>query len=154
MTEIAQTHADTLPKGVLVGAAILISFAISTTLFGRVSDIGVSHMPDISAYRVLELRFADRTDGGIDLHDASDGATISTVPPGIGGFVRATMRGLARERRREGIGEEPPFTLTRWTDGTVSLEDKTTGRRVNLDAFGPTNAEAFARLFNDRENVR
>ena len=93
-------------------------------------------------------------DGGIDIHDAADGATISTVPPGVGGFVRATMRGLARERRREDIGEEIPFTLTRWTDGTVSLEDKTTGRRVNLDAFGPTNAEAFARLFNARENVR
>jgi putative photosynthetic complex assembly protein len=154
MTEIAESHAGALPRGILVGAAVLISFAIATTFVGRISDIGVSHMPDIRAYRVLELRFEDRADGGIDIHDAADGATISTVPPGIGGFVRATMRGLARERRREDIGEEPPFTLTRWNDGTVSLEDKTTGRRVNLDAFGPTNAEAFARLFNDRENVR
>jgi len=72
------------------------------------------------------------------------------VEPGIGGFIRATMRGMARERHREGIGEETPFTLTRWTDGTVSLQDSTTGRTINLDAFGPTNAEAFARLFNDR----
>lgn len=154
MTEIAETHVDSLPKGILLGAAILISFAIGTTLFGRVSDIGVSHMPEVRPYQALELRFEDRIDGGIDIHDAADGATISTVPPGVGGFVRATMRGLARERRREDIGEEIPFTLTRWTDGTVSLEDKTTGRRVNLDAFGPTNSAAFARLFNDRENVR
>ena len=41
MTEIAETHVDSLPKGILLGAAILISFAIGTTLFGRVSDIGV-----------------------------------------------------------------------------------------------------------------
>ena len=63
------------------------------------------------------------------------------------------MRGMARERHREDIGAQTPFTLTRWTDGTVSLQDRATGRTINLDAFGPTNAEAFARLFNDRETA-
>jgi hypothetical protein len=42
--------------------------------------------------------------------------------------------------------------LTRWSDGTVSLEDAATRRRVNLDAFGPDNARAFAQLFRNKES--
>ena len=157
MSDILQTkvphHGGSLPRGVLIAAGALITFAISITLFGRISDIGAVHMPDVKPYKVLELRFEDRDDGAVVVHDAGDGANLYTVQPGVGGFIRATMRGMARERRREDIGEQPPFTLTRWTDGTVSLQDKSTGRTINLDAFGPTNAEAFARLFSDRETV-
>jgi putative photosynthetic complex assembly protein len=142
-----------LPRGVIIAAGALVAFAISITLFGHLSGVGAVHMPDVKPYKVLELRFEDRADGAVVVNDASDGAKLFTVEPGVGGFVRATMRGMARERHRQDIGEQPPFTLTRWTDGTVSLQDKATGRTINLDAFGPTNAEAFARLFNDRDTV-
>jgi putative photosynthetic complex assembly protein len=157
MSDTVQTkvphHGGSLPRGVIIAAGVLISFAISITLFSRLSDIGAVHMPDVKPYKVLELRFDDREDGAVVVRDATDGATLYTVEPGAGGFIRASMRGMARERRREDIGEQTPFTLTRWTDGTISLQDKTTGRVINLDAFGPTNAEAFARLFADRETV-
>jgi putative photosynthetic complex assembly protein len=157
MSDIVQSkvpHQDgALPRGVLIGAGLLIGFAILITLLGRVSNVGVVHMPDVKPYRVLQLRFDDRNDGAVLVRDASDGAVLYTVQPGVGGFIRASMRGMARERMRDDIGEQPPFILTRWTDGTVSLQDKTTGRTIDLDAFGPTNAEAFARLFNDRDTV-
>ena len=146
----SQQRGGGLPRGVLIGAVALVVFAISLALFGHVADVGAVHMPAVKSYQVLQLRFEDRDDGAVVVRDASDGAQLYIVEPGIGGFIRATMRGMARERHREGIGEETPFTLTRWTDGTVSLQDSTTGRTINLDAFGPTNAEAFARLFNDR----
>jgi putative photosynthetic complex assembly protein len=54
------------------------------------------------------------------------------------------MRGMARERHMHGIGMAPPFTLTLWKNGTLSLEDKTTGRAVELGSFGPDNRAAFA----------
>ena len=41
---------------------------------------------------------------------------------------------------------DPPFRLARWSDGRLTLEDPTTGRRIELGAFGPTNAEVFAEL--------
>ncbi len=44
MSEIARPNSG-LPRGILIGAAVLIAFAIATTLFGRVSDIGTLHMP-------------------------------------------------------------------------------------------------------------
>ena len=82
-------------------------------------------------------------------HDFLD-KVIHVIAPGTNGFIRATMRGLTRERIRSGVGAEPPFLLTHWSDGTISLEDKTTGRRIGLDAFGPTNSAAFAQLFTSR----
>jgi len=154
MSEIIHPTSGGLPRGILIGAAVLIAFAISTTLFGRVSDIGALHMPAATAVQTLSLIFEDRDDGSVAVHDASDGAVIYVVDPGVGGFIRATMRGMARERRRMSIGERPPFLLTRWSDGTASLEDKTTGRVINLDAFGSTNAGAFAQLFTARGSVK
>ena len=142
----ARSHARSVPRGVLISAGALIAFAIAITLFGRVTDIGVSHMPAAQPYQVVEMRFEDGPDGSVAIHDAGDGKVFYTVQPGADAFIRATVRGLAHERLREGIGETPPFTLTRWSDGTLSLEDKSTGRRINLDAFGPTQAGAFARV--------
>jgi putative photosynthetic complex assembly protein len=153
MSEVARPNSG-LPRGILIGAAVLIAFAVATTLFGRVSDIGTLHMPAATAVQTLSLQFEDRDDGSVAVHDATDGAVIYVVDPGVGGFIRATMRGMARERRRNDVGEQPPFLLTRWSDGTISLVDKTTGRSISLDAFGATNAGAFAQLFTSRETVK
>ena len=79
--------------------------------------------------------------------EQSDQAVIYTIAPETNGFMRATLRGLAQERRRSGIDDTTPFLLTRWSDGRMSLDDVTTGRNVALDAFGETNSGAFARLF-------
>jgi putative photosynthetic complex assembly protein len=112
------------------------------------------HMPPVQAVETLALRFVDQADGGVAIEDARDRSLIHTVAPGTNGFIRATLRGLTRERIREGIGDGPPFRLTRWSDGTVSLEDSTVGRKIGLDAFGPTNADAFAQLFSSRSHPK
>ena len=52
------------------------------------------------------------------------------------GFIRGVMRGLARERRMRGIGDAPPFNLSLWRDGELSLTDSATGRSIELTAFG------------------
>jgi putative photosynthetic complex assembly protein len=54
------------------------------------------------------------------------------------------LRGLVRERRADHVGPTPPFRLTRWADGRLSLDDPSTGRHVDLEVFGPANAGAFA----------
>ena len=76
------------------------------------------------------------------------------LPPGTNGFIRGVLRGLARDRKLQRIGTEPPFRLTRWVDGRLSLDDPATGRRIELGAFGPTNAAAFAGLLYDRSASR
>ena len=143
-----------VPRGLLGGAAALVAFAFLATGAARLTDIGTVHMPAAEPVETLMLRFVDQNDGGIAVVDAKDNSRIFTVEPGTNGFIRATLRGLARERRREGVGEGPPFQLTHWNDGTLSLEDATIGRRIGLDAFGPTNAQAFAQLFAARRHAQ
>ncbi len=85
---------------------------------------------------------------------ANDGAQIYRVAPETNGFMRQTLRGLVRDRRRLGLGDETPFVLTHWNDGRLSLDDPATDRRLELESFGETNAGAFAQLFQASGGVR
>ena len=158
MSDIAilKTHGGGrgLPKGVLFGALGLIGFALAASGAARYTGVGTVKMPPSTAVETLQLRFEDESNGAVAVRDASDSKVIYTVAPETNGFIRATMRGLTRERVRSGIGAEVPFVLTHWSDGTMSLLDPTNDRRVSLEAFGPTNAQAFAQLFADRDQTR
>jgi putative photosynthetic complex assembly protein len=94
-----------------------------------------------------DLRFEDTPHGAIRISDARTGQTVTDLAPGEGGFVRATLRGFARERRAaEAPGPESPFRLTAWSDGRLTLEDPATGRFVDLGAFGPSQVESFTTI--------
>jgi putative photosynthetic complex assembly protein len=149
--ENAHAPQDGVPRQILRGAAMLVGFALLAAAASRLTDVGTLHMPAATAVDTLALRFEDRTDGSVAVRDAQGDRIIYSVQPGAYGFIRSTLRGLARERRRADLDASTPFTLTRWSDGTVSLQDVSTGRRVNLDAFGPDNANAFAQLFAMRD---
>ena len=145
------SNGGNLPRAVLLGAAALVAFSLIASVVAHFTDVGTLHMPALKSVLTLSLRFEDRDDGGIDARDATSADVIYTVAPGTNGFIRSTLRGLARERHRSGLDASTPFLLTHWSDSTVSLADKATGRSVSLDAFGPTNAQAFARLFGTKE---
>jgi len=140
-------HAENIPRGVLIAAGTLMVFALLVTFYGRATDNGAVHMPASQAYQTLRLYFLDQPDGGILIKNAADNSVLDKVSPGANGFLRSTLRGLVRARNRSDIGPDAPFTLTRWANGTLSLTDETTGRRIDLDAFGATQVESFAKLF-------
>jgi putative photosynthetic complex assembly protein len=155
MTDIVLTRSSGgMPRGVLVSAGALIVFAILGASVGRFSGLGTLHAPAANAVDSLGLRFDDRPDGSVLVDNAKDGTVIYTIAPGTNGFMRATLRGLAQERKRSEIGDSAPFMLVRWDDGRMTLEDETTGRRVALEAFGPNNGQAFAQLFSTTGGVR
>lgn len=93
-----------------------------------------------------ELRFADQDDGTIRVTDAATGDPVTQIARGGDNFIRATMRGLANARKREGAGADTPFLLAAHSDGAVTLQDPVTGRTLDLAAFGATNEAAFARF--------
>jgi len=134
------------PRSALIGATVLLGFTLLTAALGRVSGFGTTQFLDVPAVEVRELRFEDRNDGGVAVYDAGNEHLVEVLAPGTNGFARGALRGLARERKRLAIGAEAPFRLVRWSDGRLSLEDPETGRRIDLGAFGPTNAGVFARL--------
>jgi putative photosynthetic complex assembly protein len=145
-----ESFTDTpFPRGPLLGAATLVGVALAAVAFVQLTGIGSSRVEDASAIATRDLRFEDRPDGSIAVIDARDG-TVAQVVTGTQGFIRGTLRGLARERRREGVGAEQPFRLTARADGRLTLEDPATGRRVDLESFGPTNAGVFAEMLTAR----
>ena len=141
-------HDKPFPKGPLVGAGLLVGGALLAAVAGRLGA-GDPGPPPSDAVAARELRFEDRPDGAIAVLDAA-GAPVAVAEPGTNGFLRGALRGLARERKRRDFGPEAPFRLTAWADGRLTLDDTATSRRLELGAFGPTNAAVFARLLTAR----
>lgn len=134
------------PALLMIGAGALMGFTMLAVLIGRSEGIGMIALPPAKPVTRLEFRAEDQVDGSIALRNAADRQVVAWIRPGEDGFLRGTLRGLAQARQRDGLGPEQPFSLTRYDDGRLSLADDATGRRVPLEAFGPTNAGAFARL--------
>ncbi len=141
----ARTVDRTLPRGALVGAWALVTLSLALVGVARLTGYQPAKPPSSVAVESRDLRFVDRADGAVLIYGAQD-RLIDTLAPGTNGFVRGVLRGLVRERRADHIGPEPPFRLTRWADGRLSLDDPSTGRHVDLEVFGPTNAGAFAEI--------
>ncbi len=142
---MAHTHNQTVPRSALIAAGCLMAFTIAAAAVGRIGG-AESLIPTSSPVAVRDLRFVDRTDGGVDVFDAVGKQPSTLVAPGSDAFLRATLRGLAQNRKRQHLTEDVPFRLTSWADGRLTLDDPATGRHVELEAFGRTNAAAFARL--------
>lgn len=133
-----------VPRPALLAMGALVLFALLATTWVRLSGVDI-RAPDAAVAQERALRFEDRPDGSIAVLDPQTGSTIDTVT-GQAGFVRGTLRGLARERKRMGLGAEQPFVLMGRADGRLTLKDPATGRVIDLESFGPVNAGVFARM--------
>jgi len=138
--------ASGFPRAPLLAAGALVLLSLAAVATSRLTGVGSMHYADASTVTEREFLFEDRPDGSIAILQARDRAEVGRAEPGTNGFLRGTMRGLARERRRQGVGADIPFLLIGRSDGRLTLVDPGTGRRVDLESFGPTNAAVFARL--------
>ncbi len=137
---------EQVPRGPLMAVCALVLVSLASVAAVRLSGTSIQE-PDASTVAKRSLRFEDRPDGSIAVLDARSGIVLESVQ-GESGFIRGTLRALARERRKHGLGNEPPFELLGRADGRLTLSDPATGMRIDLESFGPTNAGAFARLMN------
>jgi putative photosynthetic complex assembly protein len=140
---MSSTVRPSFPRYPLFGAAALVAIALAGAGYGRLDHQGAGGAATVVAMR--DFRFEDRADGAV-IVDLVGEAQPFAVVTGQNGFLRGTLRGLARARRQDGIGSAAPFRLTAWADGRLTLDDPATGRHVELEAFGPTNEAVFARL--------
>jgi len=103
------------------------------------------HFEDAPPLWERELQFVDAPNGDVLALEAGTGATVTRFS-GEQGFVRGTLRALARERKRRGLGAESPLRLVAHGDGRLTLHDPATGERIGLEAFGSSNLAVFAAL--------
>ena len=152
---LVHDHEQTIPKHAVASAAMLVVTALALTTLVKVGVLSREAVPAVTRAEahvapavVRQLTFNDRADGAVLVNDVNTGETVRVLIDGVpgNGFVRGVMRGMARERHIRGVGMAPPFTLTLWKNGTLSLDDKTTGRSIELGSFGPDNRAAFAAL--------
>jgi putative photosynthetic complex assembly protein len=136
--------ADKIPHGLLMAMGALVLVSLAAVAAVRLSGVAI-HSPDARAVLTRELRFEDRLDGSVAVIDARQNRELERVQ-GEAGFLRGALRALARERRLRDLGPQAPFELIGRADGRLTLRDPATGERVDLEAFGPTNAAVFARL--------
>jgi putative photosynthetic complex assembly protein len=141
---------EPFPRGALIAASALIGFTLVTTTVVRLIRINAPAAPPAALAeapaRSITVRFFDEADGSVSVRDGRTNAVVTSLPPGSDGFIRSVMRGLVHDRKRRGIGPAQPFLVSQWGDGRLALQDPATGRFIDLNAFGDTNRDAFARL--------
>ncbi len=137
------------PRPVLA-VTVLLTLAIVVGVVANVSSARRQAVPqavpasaDIRQLRVL--RFEDAPDGSVDVTDVSTGQRVQRFE-GEQGFLRGTLRAMARERRLHGIAADQSFELILLRDGRLTLHDPATGMDIALESFGSTNTGVFARL--------
>ena len=139
--------AKPFPRGVLIAAAAMMSLAIAAAGVGRMTGAASLELAQTAAgdhpIKVRELSFTDQWDGSVLVRDQSSGVRVARLAPGSAGFVRDVMRGLAKAREMRGLGAAQPFTLSLSARNRLSLTDPSTGRLIDLEAFGRDNRAAF-----------
>lgn len=140
-------HNETVPIPMLIAAGTLICAVLALTAISTVTGIGLNKEPTVVAgENTLLVRFLDEEDGSVGVYDWASGERVHTYPAETGHFVRTTLRSLALDRKREGIGDGPPFLITVTPAGRLFLEDTVNGNTVALEAFGDMNTAEFAQL--------
>ncbi|MEO8333566.1 MAG: photosynthetic complex assembly protein PuhC [bacterium] len=139
-----------VPRAALAVAGAMAVLTIVLAAVARISHAGtLGEDPHATIVNSRALVFSDRPDGSIGVVDAT---RHEVLPPivGQGGFVRGSLRALARQRRLAAVGPEVPFYLIRWSDGRLTLDDSATHNHLELQAFGVDNAAAYVPLLPAR----
>ena len=145
----ASQRARTLP---VLAIAVLLMLAcviaiIASSMSARRQAPAAALPADSDIRQLRVLRFDDAPDGSVAAIDIATGQLVQRFE-GEQGFLRGTLRAMARERRLHGIGAGQPFELILLRDGRLTLHDPATGMRIALESFGSTNTGVFARLLH------
>lgn len=153
------SHENTVPRPTIIAAGALVVVSLLMTAAVRVGVLEQQAVPPVERAKaavapveIRDLTFADDPDGAVIITDAVVNETVAVIAGDArqSGFIRGVMRGLARDRHMRGIDAQPPFRLTLWQDGSLSLTDLATDRSIELGGFGPDNREAFLGLLEAR----
>lgn len=137
-----------VPRGALLGVAGLIGFALLAVSVAQWTGHKSGDWESGPVADSRDLRFEDGVGGTVYVFESSSDTVLATLDPGSENFVRGVLRALARERRSQDLDVNIPIRITRYQSGRLILEDRATGRLIDLQAFGPTNAQSFARLLD------
>jgi putative photosynthetic complex assembly protein len=135
-----------IPPAALWALLGLVVFSLLAVVLAQSLGYKAGQIPPGNIVEQRDLRFSDSDAGLVHIWDAGQDVMVGSIEPGSENFIRGVLRSFARERRSLGISSHEPFRLARHADGRLTIEDTSTGRLIDLQAFGPTNFGAFERL--------
>jgi putative photosynthetic complex assembly protein len=143
-----QTQHPATPNSTAIPMTVrVVLFGLALLLLGiyaaRQAGLEV-RQPDAPVVWKKDLRFADGEHGEILVFDTTSQKIASFE--GEQGFLRGTLRALARERKKRSISPEVAFELSGHADGQMVLRDPATGESIHLASFGPSNAMVYRQL--------
>lgn len=144
---------ESLPRPALYALAGLVVFSVIAVGAAQLLGYEDEVQPAGQVVEQRALRFSDGAAGLVEVTDATNDDVVASISPGTENFIRGVIRSFARERRSLDIEPELPFLLARHADGRLTIEDPTTGRQIELQAFGHTNALAFSRLLESTSHL-
>ncbi|MCV6593484.1 MAG: photosynthetic complex assembly protein PuhC [Silicimonas sp.] len=134
---------ELIPVRLLQAMAALVIFTL-----GLVSFAVLTERPKLGQPKVAAL-MSERA-----LVLAGDGAQITVRSPEgrmlleteSGGFLTVVRSGLAFERRRHGVTDNPPVLLRQYANDRLQLADPATGWAIELTMFGDEGAARWRAL--------
>lgn len=141
----SQSRDRSVPMGMAaIGTVVLL--VLCAVLAARLTGFEPAQPTLGSIVESRMLGFRDAGAGRVVVYDWDSGDEIYSLQAGEGSFLRGVMRSLVRQRRGTAIAEGAPFLLTRHESQQLVISDPSTGERIELIAFGPTNVALFAGL--------
>lgn len=110
-----------------------------------------THEQAVAVVKSTFLVFKDGSNGDILVEVINSGeqnsrSSKSLRLSGEQGFLRGTLRALARERKVRNLSPDAPFVLTLDKNASLSITDPLTQKGINLEAFGSDNLAVFEQL--------
>ena len=134
-----------VPRAAIIATGLLMLSSLIIAGVARQTRLAAAAEETPAPQTALLLTFGETEDGNLTV-ERSDGTALSVAPESHG-FVQGVLRTFTRARQRAQKDVAAPLELGLYANGSLMLSDPETGERVELDSFGPTNRQAFARLF-------
>lgn len=143
---MSESRGAVIHRRAVFACCVIAVFTVVSAAAVKFTGSGRYYAPEAEAITMVELRFEDEADGVVAVFDDTTGARLIEYGLDEGVFVRSVMRGVARQRRLRGYGQDAPVELSRHEDGQIWLLDPASGTQIYLGAFGPDNVGAFEEI--------
>ncbi|MBI1403512.1 MAG: hypothetical protein GC147_09880 [Porphyrobacter sp.] len=132
-----------VPRGALIGAAVLIGFTVTTISLARHYDTGRLEVRAVKPSAARELVFRPLDNGEMLVFD-DHGRQLARLVVEGDTFTMTAVRALAMQRKDAGRGGDYRLRVERDAAGHLELADPETGRVVRMDGFGKASFGAIA----------
>lgn len=132
-----------VPRGALIGAAVLVGSVMATITAARHYDMGRMELHAVTPDQARALVFRPQDNGEMLVFDR-EGREVTRLVIEGDTFTMAAVRALAMQRPGRDDDEEYALVIRRDAAGHVELADPETGRAVRIEGFGEASFRKFA----------